>query len=128
VRLLLDTHFLLWSVASSRKLPSDARALLIDPRNTILFSAASIWEVAIKSTLGRPDFRVDVARLLEAAADTGFIELPVTSAHAARVTTLPDLHKDPFDRLLIAQALAESALLLTNDAPLGQYSKQVRVF
>ena len=128
MRLLLDTHVLLWSVAASRRLPPDARDLLVDPRNTILYSAASVWEIAIKRALGRKDFRVDVAQLLQAAGDTGFIELPVTSAHAARVATLPDLHRDPFDRLLIAQILTESAVLITNDAQLGPYSGQVRVF
>jgi PIN domain nuclease of toxin-antitoxin system len=128
VRLILDTHLLLWAVAASRRLPAEARDLLIDPRNTVFYSAASIWEIAIKSRLGRRDFRVDIRRLLVAAVETGFVELPVTSAHAARVATLPDLHRDPFDRLLVGQALAESAVLLTNDAPLGEYSKQVRVF
>ncbi len=128
MRLILDTHLLLWAVAASRRLPAEARDLLIDPRNTVFYSAASIWEIAIKSRLGRRDFRVDIRRLLVAAVETGFVELPVTSAHAARVATLPDLHRDPFDRLLVGQALAESAVLLTNDAPLGEYSKQVRVF
>ena len=127
MRLLLDTHILLWAVAASRKLPTGARDLLIDPHNTILYSAASIWELAIKSGLGRKDFRVNVGQLLQAAAETGFTELPVTSTHAERVTTLPDLHRDPFDRLLIAQALTEPALLLTNDAQLGEYGQHVRV-
>lgn len=127
MRLLLDTHVLLWSVAASRKLPPKARDLLVDPRNTILYSAASVWEVTIKSGLGRKDFRVDVPKLLQAADDTGFMELPVTSRHAAGVAALPDLHKDPFDRLLIAQALIESAVLLTNDAQLGRYDGQIRV-
>ena len=128
MRLLLDTHVLLWSVAASRRLPPDVRDLLVDPRNTILYSAASVWEIAIKSSLGRKDFRVNLPQLLTAAGDIGFIELPVRSTHAAQVGTLPDLHKDPFDRLLIAQALVESAVLLTNDAQLGHYSRQVRVF
>jgi PIN domain nuclease of toxin-antitoxin system len=128
VRLLLDTHVFLWSLAASRRLPADVRDLVSDPRNVVLFSAASVWEIAIKSGLGRKDFHVDLPELLKAAAATGFLELPVSSAHAARVATLPDLHKDPFDRLLIAQTLAESAILLTNDAPLGRYSKQVRLF
>ena len=128
MRLLLDTHVLLWSLAASRKLPPAARRLLVDPRNTILYSAASVWEIAIKSALARKDFRVDLPQLLRAAGATGFIELTVTSAHAARVATLPDLHRDPFDRLLIAQALTESAVLITNDARLGQYGGEIRVF
>ena len=124
--MLLDTHFLLWSVAASRKLPPEVRALLTDPRNMVLYSAASIWEVAIKSTLGRADFRVDVPQLLQAAVKTGFVELPITSAHAARVTTLPELHKDPFDRMLLAQASTEGMLLVTADAQLAAYPGPVR--
>jgi PIN domain nuclease of toxin-antitoxin system len=128
VRFLLDTHLLLWSVAASRKLPQAVRELLVDSRNAVFYSAASAWEIAIKSTLRRQDFRVDLTKLLRAVADMGFIELPVTSVHAARVATLPDLHRDPFDRLLVAQALTEPAILLTNDARLGQYGANVRVF
>lgn len=127
MRLLLDTHVLLWAISASHRLSPDARAWLEDPRNTVLFSAASIWEIAITSSLGRRDFRVDLSRLLKAAVETGFVELPVTSAHAARLEGLADLHKDPFDRLLIAQALAESSLLITNDASLRRYRPQVRV-
>ena len=127
MRFLVDTHLLLWSVAASRKVPQVVREHLVDPRNTVLYSAASMWEIAIKSTLGREDFRVDLTRLLRAVVETGFVELPVTSAHAVRVATLPDLHKDPFDRLLIAQALTEPAILLTNDAQLGPYGAPVRV-
>jgi PIN domain nuclease of toxin-antitoxin system len=127
VKLLLDTHLLLWSIAASRKVPAPVRELLVDPGNEVLYSAASVWEIAIKSGLGRESFRIDLPRLLRAAALTGFAELAVTAAHAARVATLPDLHRDPFDRLLVAQALTEPAVLLTNDAQLGPYSAQVRV-
>lgn len=127
MRLLVDTHLLLWSVAASRKLPAVVRELLTEPANTVLYSAASVWEIAIKSGLRRPDFRVDLPRLLRAFSQAGFAELPVTAAHAARVGSLPDLHKDPFDRLLVAQALTEPAVLLTNDARLGPYGTQVRV-
>ena len=127
VQLLLDTHVMLWALADSGKLPSEASDLIVDPRNTVRYSAASVWEIAIKSSLGRRDFRVDLRRLLKAAAETGFLELPITAAHAARVAALPDIHRDPFDRLLIAQALEESAVLLTNDAPLAAYSKHVRL-
>ena len=127
MRLLLDTHLLLWSVAASRRLPAEAREALTDVENAVLYSAASIWEIAIKSTLGRRDFRVSLPHLLRALARTGFVELPVSAAHAARVASLPDLHKDPFDRLLVAQALAEPLVLLTNDAQLGGYGAQVRI-
>ena len=127
MQLLVDTHLLLWSVAASKRLSAKARELLIDPENEVLYSAASVWEIAIKSGLGRKDFQVDLPGLLRAFGAAGFVELAITSAHAARVTSLPDLHKDPFDRLLIAQALAEPAILLTNDEQLGQYGAHVQV-
>ena len=128
MQLLVDTHLLLWSVAASKKLSVKARELLIDPENEVLYSAASVWEIALKSGLGRKDFQVDLPGLLRAFGAAGFVELAITSAHAARVTSLPDLHKDPFDRLLVAQALCEPALLLTNDERLGQYGAHVQVF
>jgi PIN domain nuclease of toxin-antitoxin system len=127
MQLLIDTHLLLWAVAASRKLPAKARELLINPENVVLYSAASVWEIAIKSGLRRDDFRVDLPRIMRAFVAAGFTELPVTSAHAARVTSLPDLHRDPFDRLLVAQALTEPAILLTNDEQLGQYGTHVHV-
>ena len=127
MRLLLDTHMLLWAAASSTRLPRDARALLEDGGNDLYFSAASIWEIAIKSSLGRKDFRVDLAALTSTLPDRGLIELPVTSAHAAGVSRLPPLHRDPFDRLLIAQSIAEPLTLLTHDAILARYPTSVRV-
>ena len=127
MRLLLDTHLLLWSMAASRRLPAAVRELLKDPANTVFYSAASVWEIAIKSGLKWRDFRVDLPRLLRSFSQAGFTELPVMSTHASRVVSLPDLHKDPFDRLLVAQALAEQALLLTNDTQLGGYGAHVRI-
>ncbi len=127
MRLLLDTHFLLWSMAASRRLSAEVREVLTDPENDVFYSAASIWEIAIKSALRRRDFRVDLPRLLRALPRAGFAELPVSAAHAARVASLPALHKDPFDRLLVAQALVEPLVLFTNDAKLGRYDAQVRV-
>ncbi len=121
MRLLLDTHLLLWAVASSRRLPREARELLEDDRNDVYYSAASIWEIAIKSSLRRKDFRVDLAQLLAALPETALVELPVTAAHAAGVARLPPIHRDPFDRLLIAQSIAEPLILLTNDAILERY-------
>lgn len=127
MQLLVDTHLLLWSVAASKRLSAKARELLTDPENEVLYSAASVWEIAIKSGLGRKDFQVDLPGLLRAFRTAGFVELAITSAHAARVTSLPDLHKDPFDRLLVAQALTEPAILLTNDEQLGPYGAHVYV-
>ena len=119
MRILLDTHLLLWSVASSRKLSKPARAMILDPQNEAYYSAASIWEVSIKSGLGRKDFKVDPQVLAGALAESGFIELPVSAIHAAAVAGLPALHRDPFDRMLVAQAYAEPMTLLTNDAILA---------
>jgi PIN domain nuclease of toxin-antitoxin system len=127
VRLLLDTHLLLWAAASSKRLPREARELLEDGGNDAYYSAASIWEIAIKSALRRKDFRIDLGALLSTLPTMGLVELPVTGAHAAGVTSLPSIHRDPFDRLLIAQSIAESLTLLTNDATLGRYRVGARV-
>ncbi len=127
MRLLVDTHLLLWAAASSRRLPRGARALIEDSANEVYYSAASIWEIAIKSALRRKDFRVDAAALLEALPQMGFVELPVTGAHAARVAQLANIHRDPFDRLLVAQSVAEPLTLLTNDTLLAGYGDGIRV-
>lgn len=128
MRLLLDTHLLLWAAASSRRLPREARELIEDVANEVYFSAASVWEIAIKSSLARRDFRVDPDALLPALPKMGIVELAVTAVHAAGVAQLPPIHRDPFDRLLVAQSIAEPLALLTNDALLARYSDRVRVF
>jgi len=127
MRLLVDTHLLLWAAASSRRLPKEARRLLEAPRNEIHYSAVSLWEIAIKATLRRSDFQVDLALLRRALSEMGLVELPVTGAHAERLVDLPPIHKDPFDRMLVAQSLSEPLLLLTNDAALGAYGEVVKV-
>jgi PIN domain nuclease of toxin-antitoxin system len=127
VRLLLDTHLLLWAAANSKRLPGEARALLEDSGNDAYYSAASIWEIAIKSSLRRTDFRIDIDALLAVLPKMGLTELPVGAAHAASVAKLPPIHRDPFDRLLIAQSIAEPLTLLTNDALLARYWDGVRV-
>lgn len=121
MKLLLDTHVLLWAAGTPRRLPRAARALLEDEANELVFSAASLWEVAIKQQLGREDFRADARLLRRGLLDNGYTELPVTSAHAVALDLLPPLHKDPFDRILIAQALVEGIMLLTADANLARY-------
>lgn len=126
MKLLLDTPVLPWAAGLPERLPTRARRLLKDPDNELLFSAASLWEIAIKRSLGRDDFRVDVRMLRRALLDNGYIELPVTSAHAVAIDQLPPIHKDPFDRLLVAQAMVEGVLLLTADARLTRYSAPVR--
>lgn len=126
MKLLLDTQLLLWSASSPERLSPEAAHMLEDADNELLFSAASIWEVAIKSALGREDFRADAARLRRGLLDNGYVELPVAGHHAAAVATLPALHTDPFDRLLLAQAQTEGVLLLTADAVLAAYPGPVR--
>jgi PIN domain nuclease of toxin-antitoxin system len=125
MRVLLDTHILLWAVGEPAKLPPQARQAILDPTNEILFSAASIWEIAIKSQLRRRDFVADAAEVAGAAVDSGFDELPVRAQHAALTARLPVHHRDPFDRLLIAQAIHEPLHLLTGDATLGKYTELV---
>ena len=98
-----------------------------DPQNSLQFSAASLWEVAIKHGLGRSDFKVDPRLLRRGLIDNGYDELPVTSAHAVVVDSLPPIHKDPFDRILVAQAIVEGIVLLTADAVVAQYSGPVRL-
>ena len=125
MRLLLDTHVLLWALIEPKRLSAEFRYLLEDPDHEVLFSAASIWEMSIKAALGRADFQVAPAAIVEAAEATGFTELPVRAAAALRVAALPHHHRDPFDRLLVAQAMTEQAALYTADAQLGAYSELV---
>ena len=126
MKLILDTHLLLWAAGAPDRLSLEAVELLNDESHELLSSAASIWEVAIKSGLGREDFSVDVHVLRRALLDNGYVELPVTSTHAARVATLPMIHKDPFDRILVAQALVEGVILLTADDLVAAYDGPIR--
>lgn len=127
MRLLLDTHVLIWAVAGPDWLNAETFDTLADPANEVLFSSVCIWEIAIKFALGRPEFTINPGEILAAALNTGFVELPVTAAIAARVATLPLIHRDPFDRLLVAQAMAEPAPLYTADRRLTAYSELVRL-
>ena len=126
MKLLLDTQILLWAAGQPERLSAAARRLLNNPRNELLFSAASLWEIAIKKTLGRDDFRVEPRLLRRGLLDNGYVELPITSQHAVNIDALPPVHKDPFDRLLLAQALTEGIILLTGDAQLARYAGPVR--
>lgn len=127
-RTLLDTQLLLWSLYRPKRIPADIAEIVVSKAGEILFSAVSIWEIAIKSGLGRPDFVVDPTEVISDAEAAGFVELPVAAAAAARISTLPPIHRDPFDRLLIAQAIHEPAKLLTSDRLLAQYSEIVQPF
>lgn len=125
MKLLLDTHLLLWAAAGSDRMPARARELMSDPANVLIFSAASLWEIAIKRSLNRPDFQIDARLLRRGLLDNGYSELPIYSAHVLAIDTLAPIHKDPFDRLLIAQAITEGITLLTNDATVAQYQGPV---
>jgi PIN domain nuclease of toxin-antitoxin system len=126
MKLLLDTHLLLWAAGEPRRLPAALRKLLNSPRNDLLFSAASLWEIAIKRALGRRDFRVDPRLLRRGLLENGYVELPVTGEHAVALDGLPAIHKDPFDRILAAQAMTEGVTLLTADPLLAQYPGPIR--
>ena len=121
MKLLLDTHLLLWAAGAPRRLSAAARKLLDDPGNEPLFSAASLWEIAIKRSLGREDFRVDPRLLRRGLLENGYAELPITGEHASAAGDLPRLHKDPFDRMLIAQAQLERLTIVTADAQFLPY-------
>jgi PIN domain nuclease of toxin-antitoxin system len=126
VTLLLDTHVLLWALMAPQRLGAKLRAALTTPDTRVLFSAASVWEIAIKRALERADFNFEPDTVAQAAIDTSFEPLPVTHLHAARVRQLPPLHADPFDRLLLAQAQVEGVQLVTADRALMPYPAPVR--
>ena len=127
MNLLLDTHLLLWAAAEPNKLSPEAAAMISNENNRLYFSAASIWEVVIKNGLGRSDFRVDPHLLRRGLVDNGYSELPITSQHTLAVSHLPDIHKDPFDRILVAQSEAEGFLLLTSDELVARYPGPIRL-
>jgi PIN domain nuclease of toxin-antitoxin system len=126
VKLLLDTHLLLWAAGQPERLSSAARNLIDVDENELMFSTASLWEVVIKRGLGREDFKVDPRLLRRGLLDNGYSELPIGSEHVVAIDTLPPLHKDPFDRVLIAQALVEGITLLTRDPVVARYPVPVQ--
>ena len=126
MKLLLDTQLLLWVALQPARLPPACRALIEDPEHELLFSAASLCEIAIKRGLGRQDFQVDPRLLRRGLLDNLYTELAITSEHAIATDTLPPIHKDPFDRILLAQAMVEGITLLTTDRLVAQYPGAVR--
>lgn len=126
MKLLLDTHLLLWAALQPRKLSAAARSLCEEPGNELLFSSASLWEIAVKSGLGRDDFQMDVRLLRRGLLDNGYEEVPVTSRHTLAVVDLPPIHRDPFDRMLVGQAMVEGILLITTDPLVAQYPGPIR--
>ena len=125
MKLLIDTQLLLWAAADT--LPRAARIYFTDTSNVLFFSSASIWEIVIKKGLDRPDFQVDPSALYRGLLDNGYVELSITSHHVLLVADLPPLHKDPFDRILIAQAKAEGIALLSADKTVSRYSHTIYV-
>lgn len=125
MNLLLDTHLLLWAASEPQRLSKKVRAMLIDPGNRLIFSSASLWEIGIKCGIGRPDFTIDPRRLWRMLLASDYQELFVTGEHALTAGELPPLHKDPFDRILVAQARCESLLLLTVDKAVAKYGAAV---
>ena len=125
MKLLLDTHILLWAAAEPEQLSSQAKTLIEDPQNQLYFSAASLWEIAIKNKLGRTDFKVDLPVLRRNLLDNGFEEIAINGAHTLALDTLPPIHKDPFDRILIAQANVEGITLMTADSAVAEYKVAV---
>ncbi len=121
MNLLVDTHVLLWAAGEPKKLSNKARELLVNPDNQLIFSAASLWEITIKRGLGREDFQVDPSPLRRGLLEHGWTELMIRSEHAIATGYLPTIHKDPFDRILLAQAQVEGCTLLTADALIAQY-------
>ena len=126
MKLLLDTQLLLWAAGDPSRLSAVARALIEGPDNELFFSAVSLWEISIKRGLDRSDFQVDPRVLRRGLLDNGYNELPVTSEHAVAIEGLPPIHKDPFDRMLVAQATVEGITLLTADSLVSQYPGPVR--
>jgi len=126
MKFLLDTHLLLWTAGDPKRLSVKARKLINEPTSELFFSAASLWEIAIKSGLGRDDFKVDARLLRRGLLDNGYSELPIGSEHAVAIDSLPPIHKDPFDRILVAQAMVEGFTLLTSDVVVAQYPGAVR--
>ncbi|MCX2862129.1 type II toxin-antitoxin system VapC family toxin [Paucibacter sp. PLA-PC-4] len=126
MKLLLDTHLLLWAAGAPQRLSGEARALLEAPANELFFSAASLWEIATKRSLGREDFQLDARLLRRGLLDNGYSDLVIGSQHAVAIDTLPPLHKDPSGRLLIAQAMVEGITLLTSDAMAAQHPGPAR--
>ena len=125
--ILLDTHVLLWAAGDPKRLPMEALDVLGDPDTELVFSAASIWEVVIKNSLGRSDFRIEPQKLRSGLIEYGYDELEINSEHALAVGHLPPIHRDPFDRILLAQSVVESITLYTMDPMLARYPAPVRL-
>ena len=121
MRVLLDTHLLIWVISSSNQLSVRAKTIINDESVEVLFSSASVWEVSIKYAQGRADFPIEPLRFVERLRKSGYEELSIRSEHAIAVSELPSIHNDPFDRIIISQASVEAILLLTADRVVATY-------
>lgn len=126
MKLLLDTQLLLWATEESPRLPIAARRLIANLANELIFSVASIWEIAIKHGKGLSSFQARPGLVRGALLENGYIELDVAGKHVIAIANLPPLHKDPFDRILIAQAMVEGITLLTADKVIAKYPGPIR--
>jgi PIN domain nuclease of toxin-antitoxin system len=127
MKILVDTHMLVWLAAATARLPLAAREIIEDPDNEIFFSSASIWELTIKHSLGKGEIPVHPRVLHTALAAHDFQEIAITSLHGLAAGSLPPIHKDPFDRIMIAQSIAEDCILITSDRMLARYDAPVRL-
>lgn len=127
MRLLIDTHLLIWAAEGPERLSAEAIKLMGDQDNVLIFSVASIWEVAVKQSLNRHDFSADASLMRRGLLESGYEELPIDAAHAIAVADLPGIHNDPFDRMLVAQARTEGLLLLTADRRLASYPGSIQL-
>ena len=124
---LLDTHILIWAAISHLKISPELASLLSDTNNHLYFSSASIWEISIKESLEKSDFKVSSKKLYDGLIENGYKEIKVSALHAMEVIKLPFIHRDPFDRILVATAIWENMSMLTNDSKLSPYHSLVRV-
>jgi len=123
MKLLLDTNILLWAAAD--KLPASVEKYILDESNELYYSSASIWEIVIKRGLNRPDFDVSPHLLNKSLVENGYLQIPISVEHTLLTGTLPMIHKDPFDRILVAQSIAEGISLLTTDERIAEYPAPV---
>jgi len=125
MKYLLDTQILVWAALYPDQVPPEAKQIINDPASELYFSVASVWEVAIKNAFQRENFQLNPNIMRRGLIENGYIELPINGIHAIAVGDLPSIHKDPFDRMLIAQAKTEGILLMTTDALIGKYAAPV---
>jgi len=123
VKLLIDTHVLLWWLADDVRIGDESRDVLADPRNDVLYSVVSLWEIVVKTRIGK--LRADIGTVSRALMESGFLRLDIAVPHLESLVALPSHHRDPFDHLLLAQAIAEKAIFLSDDGKVGAYPVQV---